>query len=538
MRLFSLHARRYRPRMAMAGARSTRRAFAAAALLLGLPVLGFVYGRPGRLPPADFRFVLPKDVATLDPHQASSFADGMMVGALFEGLCRIDPDTLAPIPGVAERWDVDADGLGYTFHLRPAATWSDGTPLVANDFVRSWARALAPATGCPNRGLFRPIGDGSGVSAPNERTLRVRLVERAPWFPALTAHFAFSPVPIDRIAAHGDAWSLPGTHVGNGPYRLELRRLRDRIRIAKNPHWHGKDGVALDVVDAYTVDQASTALNLFLTGQVDWVNRIPPLAITALEGEPELSKHPFLATNILRFNVTRDVFADVRVRRAFDRAVDRGTLCARVYREGERPTRSFVPAELRGESSAPIEARSETETREARSLLAEAGFPEGRGFPEVELLFTADESVRRVAEAMADRWREVLGVKVRIQPQESKVFLDSMRSLRYDVCLGSWTADFLDPTTFLDVFRADSSNNRTGWKDPAYDAMLDDAAKLVDPAERLALLVRAERHLLDHGPFAPVAHRGQANLVAPRVRGFTANALDLHPLDRLSVVRE
>ncbi|MCC7170899.1 MAG: peptide ABC transporter substrate-binding protein [Planctomycetes bacterium] len=522
------------PRMAVMGSRSNRRGIVAAALLLGLPIAGFVFGRPGRLPEADLRFVLPKDIATLDPHQASSFADGMIAGALFEGLCRIDPDTLSAIPGAALRFDVDADGLGYTFHLRPDGRWSDGTPLTAADFVWSWRRALEPSTGCPNRGLFRPLGDCAGVIATDAHTLRVRLVERAPWFPALTAHFAFSPVRRDLVERFGDGWSREGRHVGNGAYRLVLRRLRDRVRLEKNPYWHDANDVALNVIDAYTVDQASTALNLFLTGQVDWVNRIPPLAITALVGQPELSKHPFLATNILRFNVTRDVFKDVRVRRAFDFAVDRETLCGRVYREGEVPAATFVPRQLRGASNAVTAPNIAERAREA---LAEAGFPEGRGFPEVELLFTADESVRRVAEAMADRWREVLGVKVRVQPQESKVFLDSMRSLRYDVCLGSWTADFLDPTTFLDVFRSDSSNNRTGWKDPAYDALLDEAATLVDQDARAGKLAAAESYLLARGPIAPVAFRGQANLVSGDVFGFTPNLLDLHPLDRLRVAR-
>jgi oligopeptide transport system substrate-binding protein len=229
-------------------------------------------------------------------------------------------------------------------------------------------------------------------------------------------------------------------------------------------------------------------------------------------------------------NVTKKPWDDVRVRRAIDYAIDRAALCRYVYRIGEEPATALVCRGVPG-STPPSESRDALE--KARALLAAAGFPGGKGFPEFELLHAADEAARPVAEAIAARLQTALGISARPVPQEFKVFIDSQKNLRYDVCLGNWIGDYPDPTTFLDVFRAGSGNNRTGWRDAEYDSRLDRAASELDDAKRAALLRNAEDYLLEQGPIAPIAWRGQANLVASDIEGFSANVLDLHPLDLL-----
>lgn len=522
------------------------------ALPLLLPLVALYFGRPRPLPAADFRFVLPKENTTLDPAFATSVSDGWLVQSVFDGLMRFDPKTLEAIPLAAKDVAVSSDGRTYTFRLDPAGRWSDGRPVVAADFEYGWKRLLDPRTASPNAALLFVVagakeslenttgvdsaGPTLGITAIDESTLRVELERPCPYFLQLCAHFALMPARADLVAVQGEAAYLPGRLVGNGPYRPTLRRVRDRVRLEKNPHHPRAATIEFAVVDALAVESKATALNLFLAGDVDWVNALPALAVPRLREREELRLSTTLATNFLRMNVTRGPLADPRVRRAIDFAIDRAELCRFVYRMGEREATSLVCPGLPGY---PIDdAESRDRPALARELLAAAGFPGGAGFPELELLHAADEAARPVAEAIAASVERNLSIRLRPAPQEFKVFLDSQRNLRYDVCLGNWIGDYPDPSTFLDLFASDSPNSRTGWKDAEYDRRIVAAAAEIDPVARMSGLRDAERHLLEHGPIAPIAWRGQANLVATEIRGFLDNPLDLHPLDLLHRARE
>jgi len=512
---------------------------ACSVLLLAL-VGAFLLGRPGRLPAADFTFVLPQENYTLDPAHASSFSDGIIIQALFEGLVRLDPVTLEPRPGAAERFGLSDDARTCTFHLRPDARWSDGRALTAQDFAFAWRRILDPTTASRNTQFLRPI---DRIETPDAHTLLVHLREPCPYFPALTAHFVFMPVRQDVIEQHGDRWTRTEHLIGNGPYRMELRRIRDRVRLVRNDGWHASrkvgDGHAPQTIDALAVDATATALNLFLTGNADWLNVVPPNAIPLLRAHrnpDELRLGTVLGTNFLRFNATAHPLNDVRVRRAIDLAIDREAICQWIYKSGEQPARTFVPPALSSSGMRP----PDVDAQRARQLLSDAGYPGGQGLPELELLFPAQEAPRAVAEALSEQLRETLGIRLRPVPQEFKVYIDSQQSLKYQVCLASWIGDYPDATSFLDVFRSDSASNRTGWHDAAYDALLDQAAAIATTAgmaRRAELLARAEALLLEQGPIAPIAFRAQANLVASHVDGFTSNALDWHPLEDIRIRR-
>ncbi len=517
---------------------------AALLLLLLVPLGAFLAGRPEPLPRADFTFVLPKENATVDPAAATSVADGWIVQALFEGLYRLDPSTLAPLPAAAESTELSADGLTYAFRLSPRARWSDGRPVTAGDFLYSWLRLLDARTGSSYASQLwviagaREFSTGAapasavGLAAPAPDTFVVHLCAPCPFFLALAAHFSCAPVRQDLIEAYGDAWTEPDRIVSNGPYRLELRRIRDRLRLVRNEQHARASATRLRVIDALAIDSKATALNLYLTGDADWVNALPAASLRRLHGRPDLRLNTVLATNFLRFNVTAPPLDDARVRRAIDLAIDREALCRFVYQSGEAPARSLVPPALPGYVPAAGAAGG---IEAARALLAEAGFPGGRGFPELELLHAADESVRAVAEALSATLQQALGVRLRPAPQEFKVYLDSQKQLRYQVSLGMWIGDYPDPATFLDLFASDAGANRTGWKSARYDELLRQAGAEGDPARRAALLRKAEELLLREGPIAPICFRGQANLVSPRVTGFTTNLLDLHPLELLAL---
>ncbi len=520
------------------------RAAGGIALVLALPLAAFVLGRPKALPPADLTLVLPAENATFDPQLCASVADQWVARELFECLTCLDPVTLEPIPAAAGSWTISADGRVTTFRLRAGLRWSDGRRLVAGAFVDGFRRLLDPRTGCQSADLFRVIAgadsalaggpiEAIGVRAPDDATVVIETAERCPYLPALVSHCPSAPIRLDVIERFGDRWTEPEHLVCNGPYRLALRRVRDRVRLVANEQWHGAAGVGARVVDGLVVESSATALNLYLTGAVDWINAMPASAVPALraQGRDDLKLSVILATNFLRMNVTHGPLADVRVRRAIDAMLDRAALCEFVYRKGDRPARSFVPPNLPGYR--PPERTHDEDVAEARRLLAEAGFPGGRGLPELELLHAADESAAGVAEAIVARAKETLGLRLRPAPQEYRVFIDSQRQLRYDLCLTAWVGDFPDPTNFLDVFRSDSGSNRCGWKDAAYDALLDAARAAPDAAERERRLAAAETYLLERGPIAPISVRGQPNLVAPSIAGFTTNLLDLHPIERM-----
>ncbi len=523
---------------------SSLRALFIAFLPLALPVLALVLGRPRPLPRADFTFVLPKENATLDPAQASSVSDGWLMLAMFDPLLRFHESTLEPLPAGARAYERSSDGITYTFHLDEKARWSDGRSVVAKDYEYGLLRLLDPTVASPNGSLLAPIHNASaaiggrvaltevGIHATSDFELSITLERPCPWFPRLVCHFALMPIRADILAAHGERAFSPEHIVCNGAYQPTLKLIRDRLRLERNDFHPRAKETQFAIIDALAIDSKATALNMFLKGDVDWVNALPTLAVPRLRESraPTLVFSKMLGTNFLRFAVTKTPWNDVRVRRAIDYALDRAALCRYVYRIGETPASSLVCPGIPGYIP-PQESRDRVDT--ARQLLAEAGYPDGRGFPEFELLHAADEAARPVAEAIAARLKETLGISVRPVPQEFKVFIDSQKNLRYDVCLGNWIGDYPDPTTFLDIFRASSGNNRTGWKDAAYDAKLDLAANELDESQRERLLLAAETYLLESGPIAPIAWRGQANLVATDLEGFTGNVLDLHPLDRL-----
>lgn len=521
----------------------TTRPLLAALALLAIPVAAFLHGRPRPLPPADFTFVLPQENSTVDPAAARTVSDAWVVSALFDSLTRLDPETLEPRPGAARAYEVSEDGRRWTFAIDPEARWSDGRPVTAGDFVHGWRRVLGPSSESSFGELLDCVegarewrrGEASaealGVAAPDDGTFVVRLRYPVPYFASLTAHFAFAPARPDLVGDGRGADRGDGEVVGNGPYRLELRRVRDRLRFRRNEHHPRGRRAAFDIVEARVVEEPQTAVNLYLTGAVDWVNAIPSSLAPRLAGRDDFHVSLTLSTTLLRLNVTRPPLDDPRVRRALDLALDRDALCRFVYRAGERPARSFVPPGFAGYSAA---RGGDEDAAAARALLAEAGFPGGDGFPELELLHTASDAYAAPAEAIARQLAQTLGVRLRAAPQEHRVCIDSQKTLRYDVCLANWVGDYPDPTTFLDIFRAGSPNNRTGWADPEYDAILDRAAAATNADARADLLRAAEARLLEAAPLVPICYRSQPNLVRPDIRGFSENLLDLHPLEALS----
>ncbi len=486
------------------------------------------------------------DLAGLDPQLATMASDYSVLSALFEGLVAEDPVDLHPVPGVAERWDVSPDGLTYTFTLRSTARWSDGTPVTAQDFVDSWRRALSPELGSDYAHLLFVIQgaeafnkhlagfDQVGLAATDPRTLRVTLEHPTPYFLSLLNHQVWFPVQRAAVEKQGsftdrtNPWARPGHFVGNGPFNLKTWRTGQEIVVTKSSTYWDSANVRLVAIHFHTIDSLDAEERAFRAQQLHITDALPPgKADVYRRDAPELLRiDPLLGTYFYRLNTQRPVLNDMRVRRALAMAVDRDAIVDKILRGGQRPAHSFVPPGTAGYTPA---ATVPTDFAAARKLLAEAGYPGGKGLPEFELLFNSSESHRLIAEAIQEMWRRELGVEVRLSNQEEKSVLETRRAGNYQILRSSWIADFVDPASFLEIWAGDSGNNYTSWKSADYDALLFSAARETDRTKRYALLQKAEGILLDGAPIVPIYHYTHVFLIQPSVHGWNPTLLDHHP---------
>lgn len=520
--------------------------------VLALPFLLLTACGPA-LPPADLTIVNGAEPESLDPALALSIEDLRVTMPLFEGLTRNDPVTARPVPGLAERWDISADGRTYTFSLRTNAVWSTGEPITAADVAWSWRRALDPKTGAGyasqlffienaeafNAGTLTDPGQ-LGFRATGPHVFEVRLRRPTPFFLDLCAFQTLAVVPRRAIERWGEQWIRAHPLPVSGPYQLDFWRLNDRVRLRKNPQYWDAAHTALEVVDLLTIANPATAFNLYETGGADVIwdrSLVPAELLDLLRARPDCHRFDFLAVYFIRCNVTRPPLDDPRVRRALSLAIDRRRIVERITRGGELPASGLVPPGTANHQ--PVDA-ARFDLDAARRLLAEAGHPGGVGLRPLRYLYwtagggTGQEHAKIAVELQA-MWEQGLGLRVELDNREKRVFIAAQRRLDYDLSQSSWVGDYNDPNTFLDLFLSHNGNNRTGWADPAYDALLDRANAEPDLARRAALLAEAEQMLVAGAAVvAPVYFASGFHFFRPdRVTGIHTNLLDLHPINAI-----
>lgn len=569
------------------------------------------------LEPADFTFVNNTELKSIDPAVVTGQPEGRVLQGLFEGLVSFDPKTLAPTPGIAERWETSDDLLTYTFHLRKAARWSDGTPITANDVHWSLRRFLDPQTaaqyayqawyirnakryttvdlhpGDPvevelserppdslpfargkllhgrlvridrtvetrrvyvveidghERTFVSGGGEGSedcrqvlldfrevGVRVVDDATLEIELASPTPYFVSLLAFYPLFPVQPRCLETHGSPeWTKPANIVTSGPFHLHRRQLRDRLRMTRSKTYWDREHVQCETIDALAVESATTGFNLYLTGGADWIATIPPPIVPMMLAGDRDDFHPVpeLSVYFYRINCTRPPLNDKRVRRALALALNKRQIVETVTRAGELPARHFVPPGMPGYTSPQ---GPDYDPEAARKLLAEAGYPGGKGCPNIPILYNTDEGHQSIAELIQDQWKRTLGVNVTPENQPWPAYLSAQRELKYAVARAGWGGDYLDPNTFLDLMVTDGENNETGWSNTEYDALIRDAARETDPVRRMQMFERAEAILLDEMPIIPIYFRVSKNVVRPYVKGFYNNLLDMHPLKAIQI---
>ena len=500
-------------------------------------------------PPADITIINGNEPESLDPHIVTGVSEMRITKALFDGLIRLDPRDAKPIPALAERWEISPDGRTYTFHLRTNAVWSTGEPITSADVVWSWFRALNPATAGDYAGQLFCIKNAEdwyngkltnqtqvGIQAPDAHTLRVELISPLAFFLELCSFPTLAVVPRAAIETHGDRWLHVNPLPTSGAFRLGAWRVNDKVRLLRNPLYWDATNTASAIIDVLPVGSPNTALNLYETGGADVVwdkDLVPAELMDVLVKRPDFHSFTYLGTYFYRFNVTKPPFNDARVRRAFALATDKPKLINKLTRGAEVPARHFVPVGVANYSSP--EGLSYDPVA-ARKLLADAGFPGGKGFPRMTYtFFSASGGAKlhgKVAIELQQMWRDVLGIEIELRQIERKVFYSSQSKLDYEISTSSWIGDYNDANTFLDLFMSNSGNNRTGWKNDRYDALIREANQQTDLQKRAEVFRKAETILIaEEAPIVPLYFYAGFNYFNPaKVGGIWQNILDEHPL--------
>ncbi|NGP52092.1 peptide ABC transporter substrate-binding protein [Thioalkalivibrio sp. XN8] len=468
------------------------------------------------------------DPESLDPLQARSEPALNILRDLHEGLTTLDARGRV-VPGAARSWTVSADGLAWRFELDPAARWSDGRAVTAQDFVTAFAALADPAIASPQRALFGAV---AGVAAEGEEVVVIELEQPTPWLDELLAHPAAGPRRQD-VPADG--------RVSSGAFRLVERVPGSHLIAERNPAYRAAAMVALDQVRYLSLSDQASELSRYRAGEIDMTYTVPVARVPWLqENLPgELRISPYLAVYFYGFNTRRPPLDDPRVRRALSLAIDRDLVAGRVVGAGELPACNLVPPGIPGYASPPdplCKQRRSERLERARALLAEAGYGPERPL-RLEIRYNSGEVHDRVAVAVSAFWREGLGIETDLVREEFRVLLGNVRAGEVtQVYRGSWIADFAQPDSFLGILAADSPVNGTGWSDPEFDRLLR-AAAAAPPDERARLLAQAEALLVEAAPLMPLYFYVSKKLVKPWVSGIEDNPLNVHPSRFVSVRR-
>lgn len=482
----------------------------------------------------EFNMRIQSEPPTLDWNLATDNVSINLLQNLMEGLATLD-GKLAVKPALAKSWSVSKDGKTYTYKLREGVTWSDGVPLKAQQFVDSWERALNPKTASEyayflfdvvgaqeyNEGKLKDVSK-LGVKATDDSTLVVTLNKRASYFPSIPTFTVSFPIRKELIEKHGGKWTNPANLATVGPFTLAEWKHDSKVTLAANPKYYGGKPT-LERVNAYIVNEDTTAINMFESGSLHYVSRLPTLEIERLKSSPAYRNAPFLRGYYYGFNTAKAPFNDIRVRKAFVHAVDRAQITS-LLKGGQIPTTSWVPKGMLGYEQ---KVGLPFDLKKAQALLAEAGFPEGKGFPSVTFLFDTRDDNKVIAERLQAMWKKNLGVDLRAQNEDWKVYLNRLKSDVPPMYRLGWGADYPDPHNFLDLFTSYSGNNYTQWKSAEYDKLIQQAAGESAQGKRIAMYKKAQEMLLEQNvAILPLFQDALNVLVSPNAKGVELNAMD------------
>lgn len=514
-------------------------------LLLALGTVGCSQGEPEKEAEETqvIRYNLGTEPETLDPAKMTGMIEGTIANAVFEGLVRYDAQS-RPKPGIAKDWTISDNGLVYTFRLRDAM-WSNGDPVTAEDFRYAWLRALNPdlaydyayqlyyIKGAQEYNSGKGSAEDVAIKVSDPKTLEVTLKAPAPQFLGLTAFETLMPVNRKTDEAFPDWFSSPENYVSNGPFKLESWEHKQKITLVKNPAYWDAANVKLDRLEIFLLEDVNTAFAMYSAGQIDFVERTPTQEIARKKNDSDFHLFPDSSTYFYRFNTTRKPLDDPRVRKALAMAIDRSAIVNSITQTGEKPAFAYVPygftygdgIDFREEGG---NSYFEENVALAQELLAQAGYPGGKGFPKISIMLNKNELHQKIAEVIQEMWRQNLGIEIGISMKEWKAYLTDQAELNYDIARGGWGPDYLDPMTFMDVFLTDGGNNNTGWSKRQYDSLIGTANSTGDNVVRMKAMHEAEAILMESMPVMPIYFYTNDNLIRENIKGIVVPPFSIY----------
>ncbi|MEG0641676.1 MAG: peptide ABC transporter substrate-binding protein [Clostridium sp.] len=493
-------------------------------------------------------FNIMEEEKTIDPGINDSMYASTLILNAFEGLTILN-DKQMPKPGVAEKWDMSPDGKVYTFNLRKDAKWSDGKPVTAKDFAFAWKRVLTKETAAPYSGYLYCIKgaeaffegkakDVEGIQVVDEYTLKVTLENPTAYFLQLTAFPTYMPVREDVVK--DVAWATkPETYISNGPLTLKEWKPKDIMVYERNANYWNKTIVKLDRLEVRMIAEPTNSLNAFKTGELDYIEKPPAQEVPNLLKDGTGKQYQNIGTYMYMFNISDKMKAknpeaykamnDPKVRRALSLAIDRKAIVETATKGGEIPANSIIPPGIKDSKGNEFKTKEyfpvQGNVEEAKKLLAEAGYPNGQGFPEIELMYNNGGGHEQVAQAAQEMLRKNLGINIKLSNQEWKVFLNTMKEKDYTMCRKGWVADYTDPSTFLKLFETKGENNDTGFTDPKVDAILKKAGSEIDETKRIGMYHEAEAIIMESMPVIPIYYYTDIVCINPKVKGIEKSPL-------------
>jgi len=483
--------------------------------------------------------------ADVDPHTVSGIPEYHLEMAIFEGLTAKDPKTLAAIPAAADSWSISDDGTVYIFHIRDTARWSDGDKLTAYDFEYSWHRALMPAIACEMVSDFFAIKNAEdfyngkitdfkevGIKALDESHLKVVLNNPVSYFLVGLDNFDFYPVQkktIEKFNAFDDRatrWTRAENFVGNGAFTIKEWIPSVVFTVKRNPYYWDAANVKLNEIHFYPTNNLLQEEKMFRVGQLHKTEFLPSSKVDAYKNSPEYINFDYYGVYFYSLNIKVKPLDDVRVRKALAYSIDRELLTKNVLRGGQTPAFHYTPDDPYGYKAS---ANMVYDVSLAKKLLADAGFPDGKGFPSLRLVYNTNSDHLKVALAVQQMWKKNLGINITLQNFEWKVYLSEREQKNFDIIRRADIGDVLDPATFLKSLKSSDSQNETNWGSARYDELIESATKQKDNIERFKYFQEADQILVDEVPLIPIYFYKTNNLLSPSVKGYYNNIMDYHP---------
>jgi oligopeptide transport system substrate-binding protein len=469
-----------------------------------------------------------------------------IVNNAFEGLITYDANNNM-IPALAESWEISDDGLVYTFKLRSGLKWSDGTPLTAEDFRYSWIRVITPETGSRQTDQLRPyvlggqeffegkIGEEEvGIAAEDANTLKVTLKSPTPFFLGLVATYTFSPVQRAAVEKYGEKWTLDAeSYVSNGPFKVTKINFNESYEFEKNENYWNAANVKLDKLKFIFIADTSTALTAFRAGEIDGFWEAPANDLPTLRAESdELITVMAYGTTYHLMNNTEPPFDNKFVRKAFNLAIDRKALIEDVLGTNDIPAYALVSPGYVVDGVDSTEGRSSYEMapgaqqEAARAALAEAGYPDGKGFPTIVYYYSTNDTFKKTVEALTAMLKTNLNIDITLKTADWAVFYEDVRAGKYQLAQMGWGGGFLHPMTFLPLMETNGVNNLSKYSNPAYDALVTEIQSTTDPKKAVELVRRAEDTMMGDYPCLPLFHRSYAYMMRKGTAGYFRTPLN------------